>query len=68
MSQDLSALQRAWHDKIAELQKIGAAIAHVQGDPYADPFEGMRIYFFEQERVASATADHFKRNFIKPLP
>ncbi len=68
MSQDLPSLQRRWHDKVAELQRIGAAIALAKNDPWADPFEQMKAYFFEQERAAAATYESFKSNFIKPLP
>lgn len=65
---ELETLERAWHDKIAELRKIGQAIAQAKEDPYADPFEGMRLFFFEQERINNAAIKHFSENFIKPLP
>jgi hypothetical protein len=64
----LQQLQREWHNKVAELQRIGRAIALHVDDPFADPFATLSSHLFAQQTALDATFDSFKSNFLKPLP
>ena len=68
MTKDIAQLQREWHNKIAELQKTGQAMAEAQGDQFADPFTRLQWHIFQIDSAVQHFDQEFTKSFKKPLP